>query len=151
MGGLNVLIAALSYPTQFAKVAALCPGVYVDSPFAPPTTFPAAMQRTGANPKIALGVWVFARTWLASEAEWRRVSPLRLIEQAGPDSPALYLSNGLYDHFGNFEGTQQLANVARQRGVKVEWHPLYGGHCAAHAPSLAAFLLSGPAPAALEN
>jgi hypothetical protein len=151
MGGLNVLIAGLSYPTQFARVAALCPGVYADTPFASVTTFPAAMQRTGANPKIAMGVWVFARTYLASEAEWRRVSPLRLIEQAGPDTPALYLSNGLYDHFGNFEGTQQLANLARQRGVQVEWHPLYGGHCASHAPSLAAFLLPGPASSQVEN
>lgn len=151
MGGLNVLIAGLSYPTQFARVAALCPGVYADTPFASVTTFPAAMQRTGANPKIAMGVWVFARTYLASEAEWRRVSPLRLIEQAEPDTPALYLSNGLYDHFGNFEGTQQLANLARQRGVQVEWHPLYGGHCASHAPSLAAFLLPGPAPSQVEN
>lgn len=151
MGGLNVLIAGLTHPSSFAKVAALCPGVYVDSPFASATTFPAAMQRTGANPRIALGVWVFARTYLANEEEWHRVSPLHLIERAGPDTPALYLSNGLYDHFGNFEGTQEFANLARERGVQVEWHPLYGGHCASHVPSLAAFLLAGPTPSQLEN
>jgi enterochelin esterase-like enzyme len=28
MGGLNVLVAGLSYPSRFAKVAALCPGMY---------------------------------------------------------------------------------------------------------------------------
>lgn len=66
----------------------------------------------------------------------------QMIERAGPQSPALYLSNGLYDAFGNFEGTQALAQRARARGVQTEWHPLYGGHCALDAPSVAAFLVA---------
>jgi enterochelin esterase-like enzyme len=33
MGGLNVLILGLSHPELFSRVAALCPGVYLDSPF----------------------------------------------------------------------------------------------------------------------
>jgi pimeloyl-ACP methyl ester carboxylesterase len=140
MGGLNVLVAGLSYPRMFAKVAALCPGVYVASPFAPLSTLRAAAERTGANPKIAFGIWSMARKFAAGEDEWRRISPLSLVERAGPGHPALYLSNGLYDPYGNYEGTQQLARMARHRGVKTEWHPMYGGHCASHAPSLAAFL-----------
>lgn len=142
MGGLNVLIAGLSYPSRFAKVAALCPGVYSTSPFASLSTIRATMQRTGANPKIIFGVWMMARKYAANDAEWQRVSPLALIERAGPAYPALYLSNGLYDVYGNFEGTQRLADIARERGVKTEWHPLYGGHCATDAASLAAFLSS---------
>ena len=142
MGGLNVLIAGLSYPSQFAKVAALCPGVYVSSPFASLTTLRAGMERTGADPKIAFGIWLLARKYVASDKEWRRISPLDLIERAGTNHPALYLSNGLYDAYGNFEGTQRLADMARQRGVTTEWHPIYGGHCATDASSLAAFLLS---------
>lgn len=142
MGGLNVLIAGLSYPSRFAKVAALCPGVYSTSPFASLSTIRATMQRTGANPKIVFGVWMMARKYAANDAEWQRVSPLALIERAGPGYPVLYLSNGLYDVYGNFEGTQRLADMARKRGVKTEWHPLYGGHCATDAASLAAFLLS---------
>jgi pimeloyl-ACP methyl ester carboxylesterase len=142
MGGLNVLIAGLSYPSQFAKVAALCPGVYVSSPFASLSTFRTGMERTGADPKIAFGIWLLARRYVANEKEWRRISPLVLIERAGPNYPGLYLSNGLYDAYGNFEGTQRLADIARQRGVTTEWHPIYGGHCATDASSLAAFLLS---------
>lgn len=142
MGGLNVLIAGLTYPSQFAKVAALCPGVYVSSPFASLSTLRAGMERTGADPKIAFGIWLLARKYVANEKEWRRISPLDLIERAGPNYPALYLSNGLYDAYGNFEGTQRLADMARQRGVTTEWHPIYGGHCATDASSLAAFLLS---------
>ncbi len=142
MGGLNVLIAGLSYPSRFAKVAALCPGVYSISPFASLSTIRATMQRTGANPKIVFGVWMMARRYAANDAEWQRVSPLALIKRAGPAYPALYLSNGLYDAYGNFEGSQQLVEMARRRGVTTQWHPLYGGHCATDVGSLAAFLSS---------
>lgn len=142
MGGLNVLVAGLSYPSRFAKVAALCPGVYVTSPFASLSTLRATAERTGADPKRGFGVWLMARKYVVGEAEWRRISPLHLIERAGPTYPALYLSNGSYDEFGNFEGTERLAEMARQLGVRIEWHPLYGGHCATDTSSLAAFLLS---------
>jgi pimeloyl-ACP methyl ester carboxylesterase len=142
MGGLNVLVAGLSYPSQFAKIAALCPGVYASSPFAPISTIRATMARTGADPRIVFGVWLMARNYLANDAEWRRISPLELMAPAGPHYPALYLSNGLYDAYGNFEGTERLAEIARQRGIKTEWHPIYGGHCATDASSLATFLLS---------
>ena len=141
MGGLNVLVAGLSYPTRFAKVAALCPGVYTVSPFASLSTIRASMERTGANPKIIFGVWMMARQVAADDIEWRRMSPLHLVERATPDYPALYLSNGLYDAYGNFEGTERLAEIATRRGVKTDWHPLYGGHCAIDARSVAAFLL----------
>ncbi|MES2754428.1 MAG: alpha/beta hydrolase-fold protein [Pseudomonadota bacterium] len=140
MGGLNVLIAGLTYPARFAKVAALCPGVYRDSPFASLSTLRASMARTGANPKIIFGIWMMARKYAADDAEWKRISPLALIERAGPRSSKLYLSNGLYDTYGNFEGSQMLATRARQRGVRTEWHPIYGGHCATDTASLARFL-----------
>ena len=142
MGGLNVLVLGLSHPSRFAKVAALCPGVYVTSPFAPLSTIRTATERTGADPKIAFGIWLMARKYLADESEWRRISPLELVERAGPGYPSLYLSCGLYDGYGNFEGTQRLADRASQRGVRTEWRPIYGGHCATDIPSLAAFLVS---------
>ncbi|NBD08478.1 esterase [Corallococcus sp. c25j21] len=142
MGGLNVLVAGLTHPAQFAKVAALCPGVYADTPFSSFDTIRAWMERTGADPKIVFGVWLMARKYVADEAEWRRISPLHLAAQAGPDYPELYLSCGLYDAYGNYEGTERLAHIARQRGVRTEWHPLYGGHCASDVASLADFLVN---------
>ncbi|WP_296175736.1 alpha/beta hydrolase-fold protein [uncultured Brevundimonas sp.] len=142
MGGLNVLIAGLSEPQAFSKLAALCPGVYADSPFGSLSSTRAAVERTGANPKMAFGIWLLARRYLADESEWRRVSPLSLIERAQPDFPALYLSTGLYDAYGNYEGTQLLAKRAAARGVRTEWRPLYGGHCATDIASLASFLVS---------
>ncbi len=87
MGGLNVLVAGFSYPSRFDKVAALCPGVYAISPFASLSTIRSAAERTGANPKIILGIWLLARKYAADDGEWRRISPLALAERAAPGYP----------------------------------------------------------------
>jgi pimeloyl-ACP methyl ester carboxylesterase len=142
MGGFNVLVAGLTYPAQFAKIASLCPGVYTTSPFDSFSKMKSALVRTGADPKIGFGVWLMSKKIVADESEWKRVSPLELIKRADQQYPSMYLSNGLYDSYGNFEGTQQLALDAARRGVQTQWHPLYGGHCAIDVPSLARFLAS---------
>lgn len=143
MGGLNSLVLGLSHPEHFDGVAALCPNVYPDSPFAPFSQIGAAMVRTGAEPGIVLGIWRLARRYIADDEEWRRVSPLALIEGQAmqPARPSLYLSAGLYDRYGLYEGTERLAQRAAQRGLPTEWHPLYGGHCAIDIASLGAFLV----------
>lgn len=142
MGGLNVLIAGLSYPDSFVKIASLCPGVYATSPFASFSEMRRTLERTGADPKIGFGVWYLAKKYVEDEAEWKRINPLDLINSADGQYPAMYLANGIYDAYGNFEGTQMLADEASRRGVLTEWHPLYGGHCAIDTSSLARFLVS---------
>ena len=142
MGGFNVLISGLSHPGMFSKIASLCPGVYLDSPFSDYSTLRAAIKRTGANPKIIYGVTQLAKQYVSNNEEWNAISPISLIERADQSYPELYLSCGLYDNYGNFEGTEALANLAIKRGVKTTWHPLYGGHCAIDVASLADFLAS---------
>jgi pimeloyl-ACP methyl ester carboxylesterase len=141
MGGLNSLVLGLSQPQHFDKVAALCPAVYVNSPFTPLAQIRQGLVRTGADPRVVLGHWLLSRDYVTSEPEWRRFSPLVLIEGTAVQAhPSLYLSAGLYDRHGVFEGTERLAQRARQRGVPTEWHPLYGGHCAIDIVSLGRFL-----------
>jgi hypothetical protein len=142
MGGLNVLISGLRHPGMFSKIASLCPGVYLDSPFSDSSTLRAGIKRTGANPKIIYGVTQLAKQYVSNDEEWNAISPISLIERADQSYPELYLSCGLYDNYGNFEGTEALANLAIKRGVKTTWHPLYGGHCAIDIASLADFLAS---------
>lgn len=142
MGGLNVLILGLTHPELFSKVASLCPGVYLDSPFSDFSTLRAAAKRTGADPKIAFGVTQLAKQYASNDEEWNAISPIKLIERADQNYPKLYLSCGLYDNYGNFEGTENLANLAIKKGVNTTWHPLYGGHCAIDIASLADFLIS---------
>ncbi|NHF60101.1 esterase family protein [Flavobacteriaceae bacterium TP-CH-4] len=141
MGGLNVLILGLSHPELFSRVASLCPGVYLDSPFSDFEKIQEALKRTGADPKIALGIYLLAKTYVSNEEEWKEISPIDLIEEANIHYPELYLSCGLYDKYGNYEGTETLVNTANSKGVKTRWHPLYGGHCAIDIVSLADFLL----------
>jgi pimeloyl-ACP methyl ester carboxylesterase len=143
MGGLNSLVLGLSQPQHFDKVAALCPAVYLDSPFTPLGQIREAMVRTGADPRIIFGIWQLSRQYVSSPEEWRRFSPLALIDGADvrQPHPGLYLSAGLHDRYGLYEGTERLAQRARQRGVLTEWHPLYGGHCAIDIASLGKFLV----------
>lgn len=141
MGGLNVLILGLSHPELFSRVASLCPGVYLDSPFSDFDHIVEALERTGADPKVALGVYLMAKKYVSTEQEWKNISPIELIKKANSSYPELYLSCGLYDKFGNYEGAEALANMAVAKGVKTQWHPLYGGHCAVDIFSLANFLL----------
>jgi hypothetical protein len=143
MGGLNSLVLGLSQARHFDKVAALCPAVYLDSPFAPLAQIHRAMVRTGADPRIVFGIWQLSRRYVSNVDEWRRFSPLVLIETASVQQkhPSLYLSAGLYDRYGLYEGTERLAQLAAQRGLSTEWHPLYGGHCAIDIASLGAFLV----------
>lgn len=142
MGGLNVLISGLSRPEMFSKVASLCPGVYLGSPFSDFSTLRAGMKRQLHHPKIIYGVMQLAKRYVSNDEEWKAVNPISLIERADQSYPELYLSCGLYDNYGNFEGTEALANLAIKRGVKTTWHPLYGGHCAIDVASLADFLSS---------
>jgi pimeloyl-ACP methyl ester carboxylesterase len=142
MGGLNSLVLGLSQAQHFDKVAALCPAVYVDSPFTPLSQIREGLARTGADPRVIFGNWQLSRRYISSAEEWRRFSPLALIESATVQEArtSLYLSAGLHDRHGLFEGTERLAQRARQRGLPTEWHPLYGGHCAIDVVSLGAFL-----------
>lgn len=140
MGGLNVLILGLSRPEMFSKIASLCPGVYLESPFSDYSAQREAMKRTGADPKIMFGVTRLAKKYVSNDEEWNAINPISLIERANQRYPEIYLSCGLYDNYGNFEGTEALANLAIKRGVKTRWHPLYGGHCAIDIASLADFL-----------
>jgi pimeloyl-ACP methyl ester carboxylesterase len=72
MGGLNVLIAGLTYPQTVAKIASLCPGVYAISPFASLSAMNGTLKRTGADPKIGFGVWLLAKKHVADDSEWKR-------------------------------------------------------------------------------
>jgi S-formylglutathione hydrolase FrmB len=142
MGGLNSLILGLRTQKLFQKVAALCPAVYTGSPFDSFSKIKEFIARTGADPKIIYGVMSLAKKYVSNQEEWESISPTKLIETSDPNfAPEFYLSSALYDAYGNFEGSEYLADRARLRGFKINWRPLYGGHCAVDVTSLADFLL----------
>ena len=93
--------------------------------------------------QLATGNWQLARRYVSNAEEWRRISPPALIEGTAVQEarPSLYLSAGLYDRYGLYEGTERIAQRAAQHGMPTEWHPIYGGHCAIDLASLGAFLV----------
>jgi Putative esterase len=142
MGGLNVLILGLNHPELFSKIASLCPGVYLDSPFSDFDKIKKGLQRTGADPKIAYGIYLWSKKYVTNQEEYKAISPIDLINKNNISCPELYLSCGLYDKFGNYEGTEALANIAKSKGIRTHWHPVYGGHCSTDIKSLSDFLIT---------
>lgn len=145
MGGLNALILALR-SKLFTRVAALCPPIYSVSPFAPWAEKVEMVKRTGADPVTALFVFRVANSLLDNENQWKLMSPLHLL--AGIETrllPSLYVSGDLYDKYGIYEGAQAFVDQAKAKGARIEWRPIYGGHCAIDVKSLSQFL-TGPRP-----
>ncbi|MGZ3768572.1 MAG: alpha/beta hydrolase-fold protein [Bdellovibrio sp.] len=142
MGGLNSLLLGLTRGSHFQKVAALCPAIYKDSPFSSLADTQAFLKRTGADPKVIFGIIKLSIKYFADDSEWKQSSPIHLIDQVASENlPEFYLSCGLYDVYGNFEGNQYFAEQALKRGIHISWHPMYGGHCAIDVSSLAEFLV----------
>ena len=138
MGGLNALIVGLSNNALFNKVISLCPGIYNGSPFASIGDIFRFIKRTGAEPRVLLGVLMLARQYVSDEESWKAISPIDLLDHASPlSSPEIYLNVGLYDVYGNFEGAELFAKKAIQKGFKVQWRPSYGGHCSIDIHSVA--------------
>lgn len=145
MGGLNALIVAMSTHGIFDRVISLCPVVYQESPFSDLAAIQSFIRRTGADPKTIYGIFSIAKYYMANEAEWKSISPLHLLDRVSASEvrhmSELYVSCGLYDKYGNYEGVELFAERAKKKGFKVRWHPLYGGHCAIDIASVAEELI----------
>lgn len=142
MGGVNALAAGLGLPGAFSQVVALCPPLYETSPFADWATTWATLEKTGADPKLVLALRRLATDYFADEAAWQAFSPLSRVQRPPPPgAPALYVSVGLYDAYGSYAGAERFTRDARARGWRVDWRPLYGGHCAVDVESVAWALL----------
>jgi len=142
MGGVNALILGLSKGSLFQRVASLCPAIYKGSPFQSLEEIQEFVKRTGADPKIIFGIVQLSKEYFADDDEWKRSSPVHMIEQADvKEAPEYYLSCGLYDAYGNFEGNEFLAQRGAKLGFQIAWRPIYGGHCATDISSIAEFLV----------
>jgi S-formylglutathione hydrolase FrmB len=141
MGGLNSLILAFKYDGLFTKVASLCPVVYDEKPSASLSEIKLLSQRTGADPKTIFAILKLAKRYVSNDDEWDAMSPVELVKTFPVDSKTrFYLSCGLYDKYGNFDGTEIIRKALQKKGVNLTWHPLYGNHCVIDVPSLADFL-----------
>jgi Putative esterase len=143
MGGLNGSELVLKSPALFKRAAILCPPMVKISPFS--ATLESDVQHyiteTGADP-ARVGQMVFiSQAFLKKDKDWENFSPLILGEtKLGKNTPPLYLSCGRSDEYGIFKGVQSFEELAKSKGVNVEWVPLDGGHCVVDVPSVSKFL-----------
>jgi S-formylglutathione hydrolase FrmB len=141
MGALNVLALSLSFPKSFNKVAALCPPLFNESPFDEWSTWQSFLMRTGAKPKDLVTLVTMGRKMFKDDQEWRSFSPMDRVQSASfTKSQHFYISAGLKDGFGLFEGTEQFIKSLKRSGARVHWRPNSGRHCSVDIPSLARFL-----------
>lgn len=141
MGGINTLTLTFYMGELFQRVAVLCPPLYDLSPFSSWSDIWEFIKKTGARPKSMMTVFTVARVLFTNDDEWKKFSSIELMRQADAKKlPTMYVSSGLYDEFGNYDGVLELVSEAQKKGVNLQWRPLFGGHCAADIPSLAEFL-----------
>ena len=142
MGGLNSLMLSLLYPDMFKKVASLCPVIYDASPYDDQSKIDQLIRRTGADENLVMGTIALAKQFFANDEEWQAASPLATVQTVNiATAPEYYLSCGIDDAFGNFEGNEKFIALAKARGIKVDWRPMYGGHCVTDPKSVADFLV----------
>lgn len=144
MGGLNVLSLTLHLPEYFTRVASLCPPLYSVTPYSSPPEILRLLMSSGAKPKALLTVLGIGRYLFKDDEEWKKFSPYHLLSQKSfRYFPSLYLTTGMRDDFGNYEGVSGFADMAKKKGLRVYWRPNSGDHCSIDAPSLGRFLSVG--------
>jgi len=153
MGGFNALQMSLK-TNLFVKSAVLCaPVAYGITPFDPEEKIEQFIMNSAAYAyhgqaglqKIVENVGsmvMMAKAVWETDANWQKSDPLVLASGADKAlTPEMYINAGYYDTFALYEGNIELVKRLLQKGVKLEWHPEWGGHCQIDIPSLARFLV----------
>lgn len=141
MGGLNALTLSLNDNQRFQRVAALCPPLVKVSPYSPWMEWFRFLVRTGAKPYAVLTMVKMGRQYFATEKEWFSYSPLEKVRQAHfTGDQKFYLSAGLYDEYGLYEGVEEFVHSMQFAGGLMYWKPNSGKHCSVDIESLGDFL-----------
>ncbi|MBL7544158.1 MAG: hypothetical protein JNL11_10090 [Bdellovibrionaceae bacterium] len=142
MGGMNSLATGLTHGRLFSKIASVCPVMYKETPYSSLSELYSFMQTSGAELINILRAIVLSRNFFASEKEWDRFAPLRLIERNDVKYESqFYISGALYDEWGIYDATETFIERAKSRNLSIEWHPQFGDHCMVDIQSLAQFLV----------
>jgi Putative esterase len=154
MGGFNSLQLAM-HSNYFKRVAALCApmGNGTITPFDSDDAMAAYIRSTIAWKyygkdgesilfETAARMKQIAALFYADKPTFLDADPVTVAQTRGAPLPRdIYLSAGAYDNFLTYEGNLALTKQLEARGVNVDWHPQWGGHCVVDVPSVGDFLL----------
>lgn len=145
MGGVNAISAVFNTRDIFDKAASLCPILPVVSPYSSYIDIFQHIENSETTwHKAALMIFI-GRYLFPTEQSWEDNNPMNLVSNAAPvNTGDLYLSCGEKDEWGCMDGSLQLVELAKDRGLNIEWEPRPGGHCDIDSESLAIFLGGSP-------
>lgn len=141
MGGFNAMQLYLEDSLRFDKAAFICPAIGQLSPFASKEKVSDYIERTKASPDKVSDLIRLSRMFIPDLDFWEETSPLILADKnLQESSKPIYLSASLQDDYGFYEGSQLFKNIAKRKGVQIDWRPLSGKHCSHDIISLGKFL-----------
>jgi S-formylglutathione hydrolase FrmB len=130
MGGFNAAQVYLKNPELFTKVALACPAITTVGPYSGADEIAAYTARTHALSNYVNNALYLSSNYYPSQEAWDRADSIALANtQITSDSPPLYISGGMQDEYGFFEGAAEFASIAASKGVSATWVPLRGRHC----------------------
>jgi pimeloyl-ACP methyl ester carboxylesterase len=142
MGGFNASVVAFKKGKFFSKAAILCPAITKVTPFSTSQEIDDYIQRTGATRRLVEGIQKLSLAFFPDPQSWKAGSPLELLaSHSSQPLPILYMSCGLRDEYGFYEGVSFFVKESRKKGIGINWNPLYAGHCGVDIKSLAQFLI----------
>lgn len=143
MGGFNAAQVYLKDPSLFSKVALACPALTTIGPYDGDAAIQAYISRTHAFQNNVYNALYLTSSYFPTEASWEKSAPIRLAtESINPEFPPLYVSGGLQDEYGFFEGAKAFVDTANAKGAKAAWIPLQGPHCTYDWQGTALFLIA---------
>jgi pimeloyl-ACP methyl ester carboxylesterase len=141
MGGFNAVELYLKNPNLFASVALACPAITTVGPYDGSNAINNYINRTNASAYDVNEAIYVSETYFPTEADWLNAAPLTLVNNVNASFPPLYVSGGMQDQYGFFEGASQFVAAVTARGAKASWTPLQGGHCTFDWQGTSLFLL----------
>jgi S-formylglutathione hydrolase FrmB len=130
MGGFNAAQVYLKNPELFTKVGLACPAITTVGPYSDADAIGNYTARTHALSSYVNNALYLSSEYFPNATAWSEADPIALANaRLTPNYPALYVSGGLQDEYGFFEGAAQFATIASSHGVSATWVPLPGRHC----------------------
>lgn len=129
MGGLNALILGLSLGDTFDKIIALCPGVFKQPLYSSDLDTRPIADEINADQKFIDYFIELTKKYVSNDLEWKKISPLHLIDSFQAPKTSFYLWSGKNDRHGGFKGSELLAQKISKKANPLTWMASEGGHC----------------------
>lgn len=130
MGGFNSSQLVMKNAHMFTKIGLFCPAIPTIGPFSTDAEVADYIKRTGAKKSKVNRVLEWIREEFPTPQDWSNHNPLELASRSfNPNFPSLFVSCGREDEYGFFEGSQVISDLAKHRGVKMQFVPVKGDHC----------------------